>query len=44
MSSYWFNRQKLLQKTKTDIITVAIEKKLLSTILKTAGSKRKSKK
>ena len=37
MSYYWFNRQKLLQKTKKDIITVVIEEKLLSTILKTAG-------
>ena len=39
MSYYWFNRKDILQKQKTDIITVAVKKKLLNIILKTGGFK-----
>ena len=37
MSYYWFNRQELLQKAKTDIMIVVVKKKLLNIILKTVG-------
>ena len=33
-SYYWFNKKKLLQK-KTNIITIAVKKKLLNIVLKT---------
>ena len=37
MSYYWLNRQKLLQKTKKDIITGVIEKKAAEYYLENSG-------